>query len=335
MSRWFFVAVDAPTHAKFVQLSNAALGLWVRAGCWCKQHLTDGFVPEHVLKQCAGTAALAQRLVDAKLWTAERGGWRFHNWTKYQRSREETLARYSSEAQRKRAARSRASVRTQPAVPPESGRTSHTSAIGVRAESGRTSNTVVSDVRAESARRPAGVRSHSRSPDLSISRSHIQKEDLTHLPPQLTLTGHPANVQVGEPSSGGTLGSIDGDDNARAACAWLDAILQETLTVPAKPLGGKWNLAYRQIGGKPRAEWMRVEACLRAEHASERLSARWCTPRHLADHWDDYVRGEPPGRASGIPTNGNRRRGSGPSAVSTAEEFAAERAAERAARGEP
>jgi len=104
-------------------------------------------------------------------------------------------------------------------------------------------------------------------------------------------------------------------------------------TIAAPRCAGKWLKDYRFIGAQPRSEWPRVEATLRTEFASGRLTGAMCKPTHVADHWADYARGEPPGRAIGVSRGaGVGRRGSGPSRSSTAEEFAAERAAERAER---
>lgn len=77
---WFRVDDNLAFHAKTLAAGNAAMGLWVRAGSWAMQQLTDGHVPAHVAKQL-GSRAEAKRLCDAGLW-AERpdGGYDFHQW---------------------------------------------------------------------------------------------------------------------------------------------------------------------------------------------------------------------------------------------------------------
>lgn len=55
------------------------MGLWVRAGAWSAQQLTDGFVPDHIVATL-GTRAQAKRLAEVGLWVREQGGYRFHQW---------------------------------------------------------------------------------------------------------------------------------------------------------------------------------------------------------------------------------------------------------------
>ncbi len=97
---WLKIDDAFEDHAKVAPLSDAAHRLWMRAACWCKkpQNLhTNGFVPLALLPTIARlplrkAKKLAQELVDAKgggifqqgLWEAEEGGWRFHDWAKYQ-----------------------------------------------------------------------------------------------------------------------------------------------------------------------------------------------------------------------------------------------------------
>lgn len=77
---WFRVDDNLAFHSKTLAAGNAAMGLWVRAGSWSMQQLTDGHVPDHVAKQL-GTRAEAKRLCDVGLWTANPdGGFDFHQW---------------------------------------------------------------------------------------------------------------------------------------------------------------------------------------------------------------------------------------------------------------
>lgn len=66
---YFAVDDGAHSHPKFMDASNAALGLWVRTGSWVAQQLTDGHVPGSVAK-LYGTPAQARSLVSARLWHA-------------------------------------------------------------------------------------------------------------------------------------------------------------------------------------------------------------------------------------------------------------------------
>jgi hypothetical protein len=76
---WFKVDDGLAFHAKVVQAGNPAMGLWVRAGSWCAQQLTDGFVPDHIVATL-GSRAQAKRLVEVGLWHREGAGYRFHQW---------------------------------------------------------------------------------------------------------------------------------------------------------------------------------------------------------------------------------------------------------------
>lgn len=101
---WFNVDDGFPFHHKTVRAGNAAVGLWTRAGAWCAQQLTDGFVPEHMVS-VLGTPAQAKRLVAAGLWTVVEGGYQFHEWGGRNPSREEVLEKRRREAEKKAKAR--------------------------------------------------------------------------------------------------------------------------------------------------------------------------------------------------------------------------------------
>lgn len=86
---WMRVDDKLHSHAKVARAGTEAIGLWVLAGSWCMQHLTDGFVPRNVAVRLApGADDLAAALVRAGLWhEAERDGedgWLFHQWTEHQ-----------------------------------------------------------------------------------------------------------------------------------------------------------------------------------------------------------------------------------------------------------
>jgi hypothetical protein len=97
---WFRVEDNFHAHPKVVAAGNAAIGLWLRAGCWAAQHLTDGHVPKTLLPALGGTAREVKRLVDAGLWKASGDGWEFHDWNDYQPSRVQVMARREEERQR-------------------------------------------------------------------------------------------------------------------------------------------------------------------------------------------------------------------------------------------
>lgn len=95
---WFKVDDKLHDHRKTRVAGKAAMGVWVLAGSWSADNLTDGFVPESVLTRW-GTRADANKLVKAGLWHPDEHegekGWRFHEWSEggRQPTRAETLAR--------------------------------------------------------------------------------------------------------------------------------------------------------------------------------------------------------------------------------------------------
>lgn len=99
---WFKVDDSLATHPKVLEAGNAAMGLWVRAGAWCAQQLTDGFVSSAAVAML-GNEEQAQALVDSDLWTESEGGYSFHQWSERQPSREDAEQRREAERQRKAA----------------------------------------------------------------------------------------------------------------------------------------------------------------------------------------------------------------------------------------
>lgn len=104
---WFRVDDTFPSHPKVMAAGNAAIGLWVRAGSWSMQQLTDGYIPTHVLPML-GKPVEARRLVDAGLWLEVEGGWRFHNWDERQPSKEQLEGDRNAARERQKRARERA-----------------------------------------------------------------------------------------------------------------------------------------------------------------------------------------------------------------------------------
>ena len=125
---WFKVDDNLAFHQKVLIAGNAAMGLWVRAGSWCGQQLSDGFVPDKVVSML-GTPKEAAALVDCRLWDRVKGGYRFHQWEDHQPTRAEVEAK--READRQRKADWRASKSSQR----DSARTDAVTPRGVREES--------------------------------------------------------------------------------------------------------------------------------------------------------------------------------------------------------
>ncbi|AVP42296.1 hypothetical protein SEA_FENRY_70 [Gordonia phage Fenry] len=118
----FRVSDTAAFDDKMIQAGNSAIGLWARAGAWCMQQLTDGFVPTRIARQI-GTKAQADRLTDCGLWESVDGGYRFVKFLNHQRSKEQVESEKAAARQRMRKVRSgeRSSERTEPVQPNGSG----------------------------------------------------------------------------------------------------------------------------------------------------------------------------------------------------------------------
>jgi hypothetical protein len=96
---WFKVDDQLAFHPKTVACGNQAMGLWVRAGAWSAQMLTNGHIPDAMIVALGGTADDAKALVDGRFWHAPGAecevceaqgllpfeeGYQFHNWIQYQ-----------------------------------------------------------------------------------------------------------------------------------------------------------------------------------------------------------------------------------------------------------
>lgn len=117
---WFKVDDGFWSHPKTMALSPGAVALWVRAGAYSCQHLTDGVILSRVtplLDPSEGREQHAQELVDAGLWTRRRDGYQFHDWEDYQETSQDVKKRRDQWKQRQRRAReSREESRVTPTV---------------------------------------------------------------------------------------------------------------------------------------------------------------------------------------------------------------------------
>jgi hypothetical protein len=84
---WFKVDDQLATHPKVAKAGLAAMGLWVKAGSWSAQHLTEGHIPARTLAILGARRSHAEALVDAGLWIPADDGWQFRDWLDYQPSR--------------------------------------------------------------------------------------------------------------------------------------------------------------------------------------------------------------------------------------------------------
>lgn len=98
---WFKSDDKLPDHRKVRRAGTAAMGLWVLAGCWSSDNLTDGFVPRVIARRWDPRGIYATKLVKSELWfdaTADgEGGYQFVNWSEWNPTKAEV------EAERERA----------------------------------------------------------------------------------------------------------------------------------------------------------------------------------------------------------------------------------------
>lgn len=87
---WFKVDDHLATHAKVAAAGLAPMGLWVKAGAWSAQQLTDGFIPTSILNLLGARRSHAEALVKAGLWSVEPEGYRFRDWFDYQPTAEKS-----------------------------------------------------------------------------------------------------------------------------------------------------------------------------------------------------------------------------------------------------
>lgn len=97
---WFKVDDSFHSHPKVLATEPAALGLWVIAGSWSSDNLTEGFVPDHVLPRLLpDSAKLARALVTAGLWKRMQGGYTFHDWTDFNPTAEQEKRKKQARAE--------------------------------------------------------------------------------------------------------------------------------------------------------------------------------------------------------------------------------------------
>jgi hypothetical protein len=95
---WFKVDDGLHAHKKAVKAGVEAMGLWVMAGSWSSDTLTDGWVPDYVAARIdSNYKKHAAALVRAGLWVVDShdgdDGWRFHDWESQQPSSESVRAK--------------------------------------------------------------------------------------------------------------------------------------------------------------------------------------------------------------------------------------------------
>lgn len=104
---WFKVDDGFWSHPKVIDLTPEAGWLWLRAGCYASQHLTDGLVKFSTLRMLGAESLDADALVQAGLWDSKPDGYEFHDWERYQppsstsKAKRDELSQKRAEAGRK------------------------------------------------------------------------------------------------------------------------------------------------------------------------------------------------------------------------------------------
>ena len=102
---WFKIDDGWWSHPKTLQLSDAAIALWARAGSWSCQQLTDGQISVEALSMLRGRPKTADELVAVGYWDLHDGGWAFHDWDEYQEHSDVVKKRRSDARERMRTVR--------------------------------------------------------------------------------------------------------------------------------------------------------------------------------------------------------------------------------------
>lgn len=115
---WFKVDDGLHAHMKAVRAGVPAMGLWVLAGSWSSNQLTDGWVPDYIVARLdPDYREHAATLVRAGLWVEDEHdgdkGWRFHQWDEHQPSSESVLAKREAARERMRRIREQRSAGSQ------------------------------------------------------------------------------------------------------------------------------------------------------------------------------------------------------------------------------
>lgn len=108
---WFKVDDGFHSSKKLLSIPKrhrlAAAGLWVVAGSWCGDQLTDGHVPDYMLKEWGATPALVNALLESGLWEPVEDASVFYKWHEYQPSKQDVDRERATSRDRMRDLRAR------------------------------------------------------------------------------------------------------------------------------------------------------------------------------------------------------------------------------------
>lgn len=119
---WLRIDDRVRTHPKVAQAGPSAAWLWFCGICYCREHLTDGFIPKAAVTSLAMNLPSpwkhANRLVEVRLWEDAVGGYTVHDFLDWNPSRADVISSRAAETERKRTERGQTpvSARTKPSV---------------------------------------------------------------------------------------------------------------------------------------------------------------------------------------------------------------------------
>lgn len=103
---WLRVDDRVRTHPKIVTAGHAAAWFWFCGICYCREHLTDGFIPDGMLASLApgvtNGKTLAAKLVSVVLWHQVEGGYQVHDFLDWNPARAEVLTKRAVDLERKK-----------------------------------------------------------------------------------------------------------------------------------------------------------------------------------------------------------------------------------------
>lgn len=102
---WFKVDDSFWANPKVLRISAEAIALWVKAGAWSCQNLTDGHIDKSFIPIFRQPDTAADELEDAGLWEDHGDTWYFHDWDQYQETSEAVKKRREQSRERQRKAR--------------------------------------------------------------------------------------------------------------------------------------------------------------------------------------------------------------------------------------
>ncbi|WP_051423027.1 hypothetical protein [Arthrobacter sp. MA-N2] len=98
---WFNADDKMHGHPKSRAAGLEAMGLWLLAGTYCTDYLTDGSVPLWFVESWPRGKQLAAKLIKTGFWEADGEDYQFLSWAEYQRTKKQVLEAKEKAAERK------------------------------------------------------------------------------------------------------------------------------------------------------------------------------------------------------------------------------------------